>query len=94
MAEQKVSGVCNIETVDRGEIKMARYDDDPRVAECQREIQRLRGVVRELQDDLYQCQIVLRNAVEIVEEHLYHGDILEQLGITEQEYYDIMHADN
>lgn len=71
---------------------MVRYDDDPRVAECQREILRLRGVVRELEGQLYRYQCIIRCAIEIgeIEEHLYHGEVLEALGITEQEYYDIM----
>ena len=70
-----------------------RYDDDSRVADCQREIQRLRGVVRGLQDELDRYQTIARNAIVMLEEincSNFHEELLEELGITETEYHIIM----
>lgn len=69
-----------------------RYDDDPRVAECQREILRLRGVVRELQEELNRYKTIAYNAIVEgqIEERLHHQDVLDALGIDENEYYKIM----
>ena len=69
-----------------------RYDDDPRVAECQREIQRLRSVVRELQEECNRYKTIAYNAIEEgqIVERLHHNDVLTELGITEEEYYMIM----
>ena len=70
-----------------------RYDDDPRVSECQREIQRLRGVVRGLQDELDRYQAIAHNAIVMLEEincGNFHEELLDELGITETEYHIIM----
>ena len=69
-----------------------RFDDDTRVAECQREIQRLRGVVRELQEESMRFKVIAYNAMieSQIEERLSHEDILMELGITEEEYKEIM----
>ena len=69
-----------------------RYDEDTRVAECQRENQRLRGVVRELQDEVERYKTIAYNAIVEgqIEERLHHQDVLDALGIDETEYYKIM----
>ena len=69
-----------------------RYDDDPRVAECHREIQRLRGVVRELQEEVNRYKTIAYNAIVEgqIEGRLHHQDVLYALGIDENEYYKIM----
>lgn len=77
---------------------MARYDDDLRVAECQREIQRLRGVVRGLQDELKRYETIAYNAIVMWQESSYiqykEDEFKElamcELGITEEEYNEIM----
>ena len=72
---------------------MARYDDDPRVVECQKEIQRLRIVVRGLQDELSRYQTISHNAIVMLEEvngGNSHEELLKELGIDETEYHIIM----
>ena len=70
-----------------------RYDDDDRVACCQQEIQRLRGIVRGLQDELSRYQTIAHNAIILLEEVNcgdFHEDLLDELGIDETEYHIIM----
>ena len=65
---------------------------------CQTEIQRLREVVRGLQDELSRYQIIARNAIIMWEQDAsfdYHYEdfkqrVLDELGINETEYYIIM----
>ena len=69
-----------------------RYDDDERVASCQREIQRLRRVIWELEDEVKRYKTIAYNAIVEgkIEERLVHTDVLNELGITEEEYKEII----
>lgn len=69
-----------------------RFDEDERVASCQKEIQRLRGVVRELQGELNRCRVIAYNAITEgqIEERMSHSKVLEALGVTEEEFVSIM----
>ena len=70
-----------------------RFDEDERVESCQREIQRLRGVVRGLQDELNRYQTIAHNAIILLEEANcgdFHEVLLDELGIDESEYHIIM----
>ena len=76
-----------------------RYDEDSRVAECQREIQRLRGVVRGLQEELKRYEIIAHNAIVMwQEENMYEWSIeeewrehvMEEVSMSEDEYIRIM----
>lgn len=71
-----------------------RYDDDERVASCQKEIQRLHSVVRELDEENKRLSAIAHNAIVMFQEAGYYNDydeeVLEGLGITEEEYKMIM----
>lgn len=71
-----------------------RYDDDERVANCQREIQRLRRVVWELEEKNKRLNAIAHNAIVLFQETGFYNDydeeVLEGLGITEEEYREIM----
>lgn len=78
---------------------MARYDEDTRVAECQREIQRLRGVVRGLQEELKRYEVIAHNAIVMWrEENLYdwgneeewREHVMDEVVMDNDEYYRIM----
>jgi hypothetical protein len=75
-----------------------RYDEDERVASCQREIQRLRSVIWELEEEIkryktmaYQAVVMWKeDALYDCEEEEFQDRVMEQLDITEEEYKGIM----
>ena len=69
-----------------------RFDEDERVASCQKEIQRLRNVVRELQEEVTRYKVIAYNAITEgqIEERMSHSRVLEALGVTEEEFVSIM----
>lgn len=71
-----------------------RYDDDERVASCQREIQRLRRVIWELEEDVKRYKTIAYNAIVMFQEagsyKDYDEEVLQGLGITVEEYKEIM----
>ena len=67
------------------------YEDDERVASCQREIQRLRQVVRELEEEISLLKKVACKAIEDMEEkHVQHEGICGKFDISYEEYRSIM----
>lgn len=74
-----------------------RYDEDERVASCQTEIQRLRRVVRELEDEAKRLKEIARKAfLTLAESESYdpYGEsfkeIMKYIGVTDEEYERIM----
>ena len=71
-----------------------RYDDDERVASCQQEIQRLRRVVWELEEENKKFKTIAHNAIVLFQEagsyNDYDEEVLEGLGINKEEYKEIM----
>lgn len=75
-----------------------RYDDDERVASCQREIQRLRRVIWELEEEVKWQKTIVHNAINMWFEDSFYdysdGEfkdrVIDQLEITEEEYKEIM----
>lgn len=71
-----------------------RYDDDERVASCQKEIQRLRSVVRKLEEENKRLNTIAHKAILMLQEagsyNACDKEILEGLGIMEEEYKEIM----
>ena len=71
-----------------------RYDDDERVASCQKEIQRLRRVVRAFSQENNRLKTIAHNAILMFQEAGSYNncdtEVLEGLGITEEEYREIM----
>ena len=67
-------------------------NDDERVASCQAEIRRLRGAYREIFEEYERMKIIAYNAIVEgqITERLSHEDVLEALGITEEEFREIM----
>lgn len=62
------------------------YDEE--VLSCQKEIRRLRSVVRELQEEVNRYKTIAYNAMAEgqIEERMEHRDVLIELGISEEEY--------
>lgn len=64
------------------------YLEDERVEKCQSEIRRLRSVCRENEDDIKRLNVLLRNAIEYINELTGQTDpkwYEETLGITNEE---------
>ena len=65
--------------------------DDERVESCQREIRRLRQVVRKLEDEIALLKKVACKAIEDMEEkHVQHEGICGKFDISYEEYRHIM----
>lgn len=62
---------------------------------CQREIHRLRGVVRELQEECQRYKTIAYNAIVEgqIEERMSHLDVLRELDMSEEEYQAIVSED-
>ena len=76
-----------------------RYDDDEKMASCQKEIQRLRRVVWELEEERKRFKTIAYNAIVMWRQdafYSYDNDadfkelVLAELDITEEEYKEIM----
>ena len=74
-----------------------RYDEDERVASCQAEIQRLRRVVWELEDEVKRFKEIARKAfLTLAESESYYPygedfkEIMKCIGVTDEEYEHIM----
>ena len=67
------------------------YDEDERVASCQREIQRLRRVVWELKEENELLKKVASKAIgDMEEKHVQHEGICGRFDISYEEYRHIM----
>ena len=62
---------------------------------CQREIRRLRSVVRELQEEVSRYKTIAYNAMVEgqIEERMSHFDVLRELDMSEEEYQAIVSED-
>lgn len=69
-----------------------RYDEDERVASCQREIQRLRSVVWEMEEEYKFINLIARRAIKEIESEnqISHEELLTRLNITKEEYKKFM----
>ena len=67
------------------------YEEDERVASCQREIRRLRQVVWELEEEIDLLKKVARKAIgDMEEKHVQHEGICGRFDISYEEYRRIM----